>query len=267
MLSVSVVVFREVLEVALLLSLIFVATSDIKGRNKWIALGLGAGLLGSALFALFTESIANLTEDSLGHDLMGAIIIMIACALISITIIWLHKHSKNMHAHIKTKGDAIASGDIPLFSLSLIVFFAVIREGAEIILFLYSMLVSGEMVFNAIVGSAIGAVAGITFGVLVYLGFLRISTKYVFKITNGFLILLVSGLMGKAASKLAAVGYFEGYRDVLWDSSWLLNEHSMVGELMHGIIGYSAQPIEIQLVFFISTMAVLIAGTKLIKVD
>jgi high-affinity iron transporter len=45
----------------------------------------------------------------------------------------------------------------------------------------------------------------------------------------------------------------------LWDTSSLLSEQSIPGKLLHTLIGYSAQPAGIQLVFYIATL-LLIGG-------
>jgi len=40
----------------------------------------------------------------------------------------------------------------------------------------------------------------------------------------------------------------------LWDTSWLLSDQSLVGRVLHTLIGYTAQPAGIQLVFYVATL-------------
>jgi high-affinity iron transporter len=43
---------------------------------------------------------------------------------------------------------------------------------------------------------------------------------------------------------------------ILWDSSWLLSDRSMLGRALHTLIGYSDQPTALQLVVYLATLAV-----------
>ena len=70
-------------------------------------------------------------------------------------------------------------------------------------------------------------------------------------------MLLVAGLMSQAAAYLSAAGYFANMSDIVWDSSWLLADGSVAGQILQVLVGYTAQPSLIQLVFYASTLAVL----------
>ena len=59
MLQIAIVVFREVLEIALILGILASATKDIKGRSNYIFAGLFLGILLSISLAFFTDQISN----------------------------------------------------------------------------------------------------------------------------------------------------------------------------------------------------------------
>ena len=64
MFATAIIVFREVLEAALIVGIVAAATRTIPGRNRWLAAGIAAGLAGSALVALGTDRIADMgTRD------------------------------------------------------------------------------------------------------------------------------------------------------------------------------------------------------------
>jgi high-affinity iron transporter len=48
----------------------------------------------------------------------------------------------------------------------------------------------------------------------------------------------------------------------LWDTSWLLTNGSLVGQAVHVLTGYEARPSGMQLVFWIVTFVVLVAGMR-----
>jgi high-affinity iron transporter len=43
----------------------------------------------------------------------------------------------------------------------------------------------------------------------------------------------------------------------MWDTSFLLSEQSLAGRVLHTLIGYTAQPAGIQLVFYLATLLVI----------
>ena len=59
MLGVALIFFREVLEAALVVGIIAAATCEVAGRSRWILAGLGAGLAGACLLAVFAERLAG----------------------------------------------------------------------------------------------------------------------------------------------------------------------------------------------------------------
>jgi high-affinity iron transporter len=66
--------------------------------------------------------------------------------------------------------------------------------------------------------------------------------------------LLVAGLSSQGAGYLCAAGYFTDLSAPLWNSSWLLSEDSILGKTLHSLIGYSAHPSAIELVFYLGTL-------------
>ena len=79
---------------------------------------------------------------------------------------------------------------------------AVLREGSEIVLFLYGMAAGGIGRGGLAVGIALGVGAGAILGFALYFGLLRIPMKHFFSVTNVMLILLAAGLASTAAGFL-----------------------------------------------------------------
>jgi high-affinity iron transporter len=254
MLSTAVIVFREVLEMSMIIGIILAATRGLTGRMLWIGGGFAGGAAGAGLVAFFTETISNLASG-LGQELMNACILFTASIFIGWTALWMRKHFRDMTSHIKKVGEEVAHGHLPLYSLFFVVALAVLREGSEIVLFVYGMMISGQGVLSIAAGSLLGALLGLMAGVMIYAGLLKMSAKYMFKVTNVLLILLVAGLSAQGAAFLSAAGYFSGYSAPLWDSSWLVSDASLAGKALHGLIGYSAHPTLIQGMFYIATLA------------
>src|ERR1700680_253418 len=58
MLATALIVFREVLEAALIIGIVLAASQGVKRRATWVAAGIGAGVAGSIVVAAFAVGIA-----------------------------------------------------------------------------------------------------------------------------------------------------------------------------------------------------------------
>jgi high-affinity iron transporter len=249
MLSTAIVIFREAFEIALILGVVLAATRGLAGRNAYVWGGFAAGALGAASIALFMDVISSGMEG-LGQELMNACILFTAAFFIGWTVIWMRTHAREMVGKIKSVGKAVAENRMPYMALAAVIGLAVLREGAEIALFTYSMVATGKAVSDIIFGAMLGAAAGFALGAVLYFGLIKIPTQHLFTVTSALLTLVVCGLMAVGAGFLVSAGYFFDYSDTLWDSSALLAENSLLGQTLHVLIGYMEQPMLIQGIFY-----------------
>ncbi len=258
MLSTAIIIFREALEIAMILGVVLAATRGLAGRMIWIIGGLAAGSLGAGLVAIFAQTISS-ALSGLGQEFFNAIILFTAALVIGWTAIWIRKNARAMTAHLKKVGQDVTDGKLPFYSLSLIIGLAILREGSEIVLFIYGMALSGQSASSIVLGSAIGLTLGIVVGAMLYFGLLKMSTRYMLKFTSWLLVLLVAGLASQGVGYLSAAGYFSNMSYQVWDTSWLLSEDSIVGKSLHSLIGYSARPTAAQLIIYLSVLLGLFA--------
>jgi high-affinity iron transporter len=254
MLSTAIIIFREILEITMIVGIVLAATRGMAGRGQWIALGLAGGMTGAVLIAVFADSISQ-SLSGVGQEIFNAAILFSAAIMIGWTVLWMRKHAREMSTHIKQVGQQIISGKLPHYSLALIIGLAMLREGAEIVLFMYSMIISGQEITSIIYGSAIGLFIGLSCGVLLYFGLLKIPARYALKVTSWILVLLVAGLASQGAGYLSAAGYFASIPEkALWDTSAFISQDSIIGKTLHSLIGYSARPMPIELIFYVGTL-------------
>ena len=258
MFATAIIVFREVLESALIITLVLAATQGIVGRRRWISGGLLVGLGLAGLVALLAEQISQLA-DGLGQELFNALILFIAVGMLSWHNVWMKKHAAELVQQIKSAGQAIKTGEQTMLVIATIVGLAVLREGAEVVLFMYSMLAAGTETVSMTMGGLLGLALGIAAGGLLYFGLLRIPTRYLFQVTGIMILLLAAGLAAQAAGYLVAADILPPLGNQLWDTSDLLSEQSVLGNVLHILIGYTANPMGIQLIFYVLTIA-LISG-------
>jgi len=263
MLATLIIVFREVLEAGLIIGIVLAATEGVSHRGRWIAGGIAGGVSGAALLAAFAGALSNAFSGS-GQELFNAAILLIAVAMLGVHITWMASHGRQMAQDMKAMGRAVVAGDRSLTAMALVVTMAVLREGSEVVLFLFGIATSThEGAAAMLMGGAAGVLAGAAVSWLLYRGLVAIPMKHLFKVTNAMIALLAAGMAGQAAAILAGTGMLPTLGDELWDTSAILRDDSIVGRALHALIGYSDRPPGIQVLAFLITLAALALLSKM----
>jgi high-affinity iron transporter len=254
----AIIVFREVFEISIIMCVVLAATKNIPNKGKWIALGILGGACGAVLFALLTESVALLVGDA-GKLYFNAGILFIAVFMIGWTVIWMKQHGRMIVSDMKQMSHAVAAGEKPLHVLAVIIGLAVLREGSEIVVFVYGLIAAAQTTWQmALLGSLIGLGLGCLFGVCMYYGLLRVSVKYMFQIPSILLTLIAGGMAANAAGKLVHAGLLPSLINSLWNTSAWLPQHSIIGRFLFILIGYQENPNGMQGLFYFLTLTTII---------
>ncbi|HEX6833947.1 MAG TPA: FTR1 family protein [Rudaea sp.] len=262
MLGTGLLVFREVLEAALIVSIVFAATRGVPARGRWVGGGIAAGVVGAILVAFFADAIAA-AVSGVGQELFNATVLLAAVVMIAWHAIWMASHGRELATQMKSVGSAVQSGARPLSALLIVVAVAVLREGSEVVLFLYGQAASGAGPAAIAGGIALGVVGGVAVGFLLYFGLLGIPMRYFFSATNWLMLLLAAGLASQAAGFLIQADILPALGNRVWDTSALLSNASLMGKTLHTLIGYDAQPAGMQLLFYAVTALTIAIGMKL----
>jgi len=263
MFKIAIVVFREFLEIALLLGVIMAVTKPIRNSRTYIVLGALIGIVLAAIFALSTRAIST-SFGGLGDELFDSCTILLTAAIISWTVVWMQGYTKKIKKDLSKLSENITAGRASQFMLVLVVATAILREGAEIILFVYSVSsVENIQGTQYLIGIGIGALSGLIIGVGLYLGLMKFAGKYVFKTSTVLLTMIAAGLAAEAAGILTSSGFIELYSDQLWDTSWLVSNESIIGKILNIIIGYDSRPNGMQLAFYLASILITVSFMRL----
>ena len=262
MLGSIVIVFREVLEAALVITILLAATRGLAGRNHWIGGGVATGVMGAIIVAYFAGNIAE-AFAGIGQELFNAVVLFLAVMMLAWHNIWMSSNGREMVSNLKQVGTRVSSGNLPFYFLAVVAGLAVLREGSEIVLFLYGMYVSGIEFTPIAIGGIFGLAGGIASGCLLYFGLLGIPMSSLFRVTGWLILLLAAGMAATAAGFLTQAGLLPSYKP-LWNTSEFLSEHSLPGQLLHILVGYQARPTSIQLGFYFATLIIIGTGMYLI---
>src|SRR5262245_59104222 len=258
MLGALVIVFREVIEAGLIIGIVLAATRGVAGRGNWVAAGVVGGALGAGVVALFAEAIANAFEGS-GQELLNAAVLAAAVVMLMWHTAWMARHGREMAAEMAAVGAAVTAGKRPMTALGVVVGLAVLREGSEVVLFLYGILAAGTSGSSLFVGGLLGLAVGAAFTALTYYGLVSIPARHIFAVTTVLIALLAAGMAAQAVQYLDAAGVINGLSRQLWDSSPWLPQDGIIGRMLHTLIGYTDRPTELQLIAYVVTLTAMAA--------
>jgi high-affinity iron transporter len=264
MLATAIIVFREVLEAALVVSIVLAATRGLTRRALWVASGVLGGLLGAGAVAWFAEAIAA-AASGVGQELFNATILFLAVVMLGWHNVWMSQHGRELALDLKNVGAAIRGGARPMHVLAAVVAMAVLREGSELVLFLYGVAASasgeaGGMLTGALVGVGIG----VAVGAALYLGLLRIPSARLFSVTGWMILLLAAGMASQGAAFLVQADLLPALGERVWDTAALIADDGVAGRVLHTLIGYTARPNGIQVLFYLGTLGGILTLMKIV---
>jgi high-affinity iron transporter len=252
-----------VLEAALVVSIVLAASHGIRRRNLTVVAGGIAGLSGAALVALFADAIAGAVAG-IGQELFNAGVLAIAVGMLAWHNIWMAKHARGLVSDLKSAGVRVQAGEKPLYFLGILIAVALLREGSEVVLFLYGIAASGSSGATMLVGGLAGLLAGVIFAIGIYAGLLRIPARYLFQATGWMILFLAAGMASQATRFLMQAGILPDQMPI-WDSSRILPPDSIPGQLLHAFAGYEATPAPLQIVVYVATIALIASGMHTVR--
>jgi high-affinity iron transporter len=262
MLGSAVIVFREVLEAALIIAVVMGASRGAVGRGQWIAGGIALGLIGACVVAAFAGRIAD-ALDGVGQELFNAGVLLLAVVMLAWHNIWMSAHGRKLAEEMQRLGRDVVIGAKPLSAMLAVTCLAVLREGSETVLFLYGLAAGGAGQLALIGGGALGLTAGALLGYALYQGLVHIPLRRFFTVTAWIILLLAAGLAASAADYLNQAGVLPALATHVWDTSNLLSQNSLVGQTLHILIGYQDRPSGIGLLAYVVTLGLIVSLMRL----
>lgn len=264
MIAVILIVFREVLEAGLIISVILAACKGYKISHLVIA-GITSGVIFSGLLALFTNSIENALSGT-GQEVFNSALLLTATLMLSWQIVWMSTKGKEMADTSRNEVRNILSEGNKNYAIAVVVAIAVMREGSEVVLFMYSIIIStGTSITAMFTGGIIGVIAGIVFTFLLYRGLILIPLKFIFLLSNIVLTFIAAGLASQGIEILSSIDIIPAIKDTVWDSSWLLSDNSWEGGLARAIFGYTSTPSGVQIITWILVAALILSISSFLK--
>ena len=255
MIATFVLFLREGLEASLVVSILFAALRQLdqmgKARAVWV--GVGLAILGSLLGGIALYVFAHEYADTTFQTIFETITYLVAVVLLTTMTFWVQKHSRTMKREITARASAAGSA----FALGLLAFTTVGREGLESAFFTLAFAFQTNAVL-LLTGAFLGMLSAVGLCVLIYkLGY-RLDYRVFFRVMGILLLFFAAGLLSDAVQNMQHLGWLTVGTAPLWNTSRILSEDTVVGDLLHGLIGYAEAPTILQGLFYMTYL--LIAG-------
>lgn len=253
------VVWRESFEAALIVGILYsYLKKQPEGAEKQQALNfMWLGVLGGVLLSVLLAFGINYAETELqgiALEQFQNLMLIAACALITHMCLWMKIHGRKMKSELET-GLSEAMHSSKKYEVAVISMLAVAREGSEIVVFLYGVAFEA-MEKNMMASLVIYALVGFILSILTWWVFNRglrfFSQKVFFNVTTIFLLLTASSLILNVTRKLIQSDILPTIKDVLWDSSFLIDERTPVGQFISALTGYQSTPALMTVIVFFS---------------
>ena len=255
MIATFVLFLREGLEASLVVSILFAALRqlDQMGKARAIWTGVGLAILGSLLGGLALYVFVHEYADTTFQTIFETITYLVAVVLLTTMTYWVQIHSRTLKREITARASAAGSG----FALGLLAFTSVGREGLESAFFTLAFAFQTNAVL-LLTGAALGMLSAVGLCVLIYkLGY-RLNYRIFFRVMGILLLIFAAGLLSDAVQNMQHLGWLTIGTVPLWNTAHILSEDSVLGDLLHGLIGYAEAPTILQGLFY--TTYLLIAG-------
>ena len=200
MLQAFIITLREGVEAALIVGITLAYLAKI-GRNdlrKAVYAALGAAFVGSIGVAVL------LSRLNLNEDVFEGWVMLVAAVFVITMVMFMMKTGRKLKGEIEGKVGLLAGKDAWV-GLFFFVFLMVLREGAETVLILSAVSLNSTELMSFL-GTLLGVLCAIAFGVMFVKGSVRINLQKFFRVTTAILFLVAAQLVVTGLHELSESG-------------------------------------------------------------
>ncbi len=251
---------REGVEAALVIGLLIGALRKLQRRDLSASVWFGA--ISAAVASLLVAVGLNLAGAELegtAEVVFEGITMLFAAGLLTWMILWMQHQSRFLRSRIEA--DVRQAIDRPggtpgrraLFGVA---FLAVVREGIELAIFLVAAGLASNPALE-LTGALTGLAAAVGLGWLLFSSTRRLPLGSFFRLTNILLILFAAGMVARGVREFIEIGWIPAVVHAIYNANPILNEGSLVGQLLQALFGYHAAPALTETIAYLLYFAVL----------
>jgi len=259
--------FREGLEATLVvvIILLYLKKTNQRGYNKYVYFGSILAIFSSITFAIIFSMVFGGFSGILEEIFEGSTFIISGIFIVTL-VLWVSKEGPKMRKHLEEKLEKSIERQ-KAFSISILTFIIIIREGIELVLLLTGTASIGSInQTTLILGSTIGLGISVIIGLLTFYGIKSIDLSKFFKATNIILILFAAGLITFGIHEFIEAGIINPIIEEVWNIKHILPEAfpdgnpatpmwlEIIGSLLKALFGYNANPSLLEVIIYPSLL-------------
>jgi len=248
-----IIVLREFLEAAMLVSILLALSTVLDISRRWVGWSLTFGMAGALVYSFGAAAISD-WFDGVGQEVISAALQFLVYLLLFSFVLLL-----------RVSGDRRLPEKLIMLIMAATVSLAITREGFEVLVYILGFVNVLPQFVTILMGAAIGASIGISIGVLIYYFVCSLSYRQSLGLGISLLALVAAGMLSQAVLLLIQADWLPSQLPV-WDSSGWLSEGSVTGQLMYALVGYEATPTALQAsVYFGGLLLLLIVAVLAVR--
>ncbi|MEL6383392.1 MAG: FTR1 family protein [Cyanobacteria bacterium J06626_18] len=254
------VTLREGVEAALVVGIVLACLGKAQQSqlNRWVYLGVLAGLVGSVLTGIIIfNSVAQVQRgfpnlEPIIEPLFDSLFCAIAIIMLSWMLLWMTRQARSLKSDIEGSiTTALSEADAAGVSIFSLVCIAVLREGIETVLFVFTSVQQSGVAALGATGGLLGATL---IGLALFKWGVRINLRSFFQVMGVLLLMIIGGLVVSFCrnldAALAAISSLAPNADLcishascllgplLWDAHEVLPDKQFPGVFFKTLLGY-----------------------------
>jgi high-affinity iron transporter len=248
---------REGLEGTLICSILLacLAAADRRDLFRYVFAGAALAVVVATAAGVVLWIVSHQAfVDSTPQKWFETGVFAVAVGVLTYMTFWMRRHSRSMGRELRNRVSGVVAGGSGI-ALGAIAFVTVGREAVETVIFLLAIAYQSsplQLVIGAVIGLAIAL--GVSYSM--YRVGLRINLGRFFAIVGSLLMVVAAGLLADGVQNLQGLGVLPGGSMTLFNVSGSLPDDTGIGDVLHGLIGYSAAPTALQAVIWAVFLAV-----------
>src|SRR5512147_2734428 len=264
MLSTYLLSLREGLEAALIIGIVLGAVSKIRRNDLSPAVWLGTlCAVGISILTAILLTTFGMSLEAEAEQIFEGITMLIAAGILTWMIFWMRKQARFLKSELEAGVNkaAASTGKRAMFWLA---FIAVVREGVELALFITAAFFAGDQtqvtsnIIQTLAGTILGLGTAILLGWTLFATTVRLDLRRFFQVTGILLILFAAGLVAHSVHEFNEVGWIPVIIEHVWDANAIIDENSLVGQLLKTLFGYNGNPSLTEMISYFVYLAVVI---------
>ena len=252
---------REGLEAALIISILASYLKKVGQQNqirRMLGGVIAAIILSIIVGLLLSVSLQNLPAHT--QENITGFASILAVIFITWMIFWMARNSHKLATNLRSEVDKALAGSA--LGLVGVAFLAVIREGIETSISLWTTAKATGGDQASVIGAILGLVSAAVIGYLMYRGAVKINLSLFFKITGAYLVVIAASIFAYAFGEFNESGLVTFLNGPSYDLGGVIPVGSIAEVILKGAFGFLVAPTLLQTIAWVG-FALVVGGLYL----